>query len=68
MTKKKAKELMMISLDKGIELYLSTMETEEKPTLYRLAKTRLRFFSDFMHQTHGEPNQDLTVDKPGVHP
>ena len=65
MTTKKAKELMMISLDKGIELYLSTMETEGKsPRYIDWLKTRLRFFSDFMHQTHGEGSkiQDPAVD------
>ena len=55
MSTKKTNELMMISLDKGIELYLAAMETEGKsPRYIDWLKTRLRFFSDFMRQTHGE--------------
>ncbi len=64
MTSKRMQELMMISLEKGIELYLATLETEGKsPRYIDWLKTRLRYFSNFIHQTRagGFKVQDLTV-------
>ena len=53
MSAKKTKELIMISLDKGIELYLATMETEGKsPRYVDWLKTRLQFFGDFLHDLY----------------
>ena len=54
----------MISLEKWLELYLSTLETEGKsPRYIGWLKDRLRYFSTFMRQTQGEnfKIQDLTV-------
>ncbi len=62
---KTKKDLMMISLDKGIELYLSTLETEGKsPRYIDWLNTRLRFFNDFIKETYveGFKLQDLTVE------
>lgn len=56
---------MMVSLDKSIELYLSTLATEGKsPRYIDWLKTRLRFFGDFMKKTYtdGFKLQDLTVE------
>ena len=65
MVKTKKKDLMMVSLDKGIELYLSTLAPEGKSPRYidRL-NTRLRFFNDFISETYGEDSKlrDLTVE------
>jgi site-specific recombinase XerD len=64
MTSKRIQELMMISLEKCIELYLSTLETEGKsPRYIGWLKDRLRYFSAFMRQSHGGEIkiQDLTV-------
>jgi len=55
MTINRTRELMMISLQKAIELYLSTLATEGKSLRYiDLLKTHLRFYNDFIRQTHGE--------------
>lgn len=65
MVKTIRKDLMMVSLDKGIELYLSTLATEGKsPRYIDWLETRLRFFKDFIEQTYGEDFklQDLTVE------
>jgi hypothetical protein len=65
MVKTKKKELMMVSLDKGSELSLSTLTTEGKsPRYIDWLNTRLRFFSDFIRETYGEDFklQDLTVE------
>ena len=65
MTINRTRELMMISLKKAIELYLSTLATEGKSLRYiDWLKTRLRFFNEFIHQIHGENFrvQDLTVE------
>jgi site-specific recombinase XerD len=65
MYKSRKKDLMMVSLDKGIELYLATLATEGKsPRYIDWLKTRLRFFNDFIKKTYGEDFklQDLTVD------
>ena len=65
MTINRTRELMMISLHKAIELYLSTLATEGKSLRYiDWLKTRLRFFNGFIHQIHGENFrvQDLTVE------
>ncbi len=64
MTNKQMQELMMVSLEKCIELYLSTLETEGKsPRYIGWLKDRLRYFCNFMHQSHEEDFkvQDLTV-------
>jgi len=55
----------MISLDKAIELCLSTLATEGKsPRYIDWLRTRLRFFSAFIRETQGKnfKVQDLTVD------
>ena len=65
MGKTNRKDLMMVSLDKGIELYLSTLATEGKsPRYIDWLNTRLRFFNDFISETYGEDFklQDLTVE------
>jgi site-specific recombinase XerD len=65
MAVRKGKELMMVSLDRAIELYLSTLATEGKsPRYIDWLKTRLKFFSNFIQQTHGASFtlQDLTVE------
>jgi site-specific recombinase XerD len=65
MVKTNRKKLMMVSLDKGIELYLSTLATERKsPRYIDWLNTRLRFFNDFIRETYGEgfTLQDLTVE------
>jgi len=65
MASKKTKELMMISLDKGIDLYLSTLVTEGKsPRYIDWLKTRLTYFNRFMHQNKGDgfKLQDLDIE------
>jgi site-specific recombinase XerD len=65
MVKTKKKDLMMVSLRKGIELYLSTLSTEGKsPRYIYWLNTRLRFFNDFIKEAYGESFklQDLTVE------
>jgi integrase/recombinase XerD len=65
MVKTNKKDLMMVSLDKGIELYLSTLTTEGKsPRYIDWLNTRLRFFNDFIRETYREDFklQDLTVE------
>jgi len=64
MTSKQMQELMMVSIEKCIEMYLSTLETEGKsPRYIDWLKDRLRYFCDFMVRHHGESIkvQDLTV-------
>ena len=54
----------MVSIEKCIEMYLSTLETEGKsPRYIDWLKDRLRYFCDFMVRHHGESIkvQDLTV-------
>jgi site-specific recombinase XerD len=61
----KRKNFMTVSLDKGIELYLSTLATEGKsPRYIDWLATRLRYFHNFIKQTYGEEYtlQDLTVE------
>lgn len=65
MVKTRTRDLMMVSLDKAIGLYLSTLATEGKsPRYIDWLKTRLRFFSDFMKEAYsdGFKLQDLSVD------
>lgn len=55
----------MVSLEKAIDLYLSTLATEGKsPRYIDWLKTRLRFFTDFINEVNGEDFlfQDLTVE------
>ena len=55
MVKTNKRDLMMITLDKAIELYLATLETEGKsPRYVAWLKTRLRFFSTFIEEVYGE--------------
>jgi site-specific recombinase XerD len=65
MGSRKAKDLMIITLDRAIGLYLSTLETEGKsPRYIDWLKTRLRFFNNYIQSAHqGEFRlQNLTVD------
>jgi len=65
MTKKNVRELMMISLERGIDLYLATLETEGKsPRYIDWLKTRLRFFNNYIGKIKGVnfQIQDLTVE------
>ena len=65
MARNRTKDFMMISLEKGIELYLATMAIEGKsPHYIDWLKTRLRFFSNFIHQTFCDDFklQDLSVE------
>ena len=55
MVKTSKKELIMITLDKAIELYLATLETEGKsPRYVDWLKTRLRFFDTNMQEVYGQ--------------
>lgn len=59
------KDLMMVPLDKGVELYLSTITTEGKsPRYIDWLNTRLRFFNDFIKEAYGEDFklQNMTVE------
>jgi hypothetical protein len=52
MMKNKARSFMMVTLEKSIELYLSTLATEGKsPRYIDWLKTRLRYFSEFLTKT-----------------
>jgi integrase/recombinase XerC/integrase/recombinase XerD len=65
MVARKSKELMMVSLERAIELYLSTLVTEGKsPRYIDWLNTRLGFFIKFIHQTYGDDFQlqDLAVE------
>ncbi len=65
MVARKRKELMMVSLERAIELYLSTLEAEGKsPRYIDWLKTRLRFFTNFIHQAYeiDFKLQDLAVE------
>jgi site-specific recombinase XerD len=65
MVARKRKELMMVSLERAIELYLSTLEAEGKsPRYIDWLKTRLRFFTKFIHQAYEDDYklQDLAVE------
>jgi site-specific recombinase XerD len=65
MTVKRNAEFMRMSLEKAIELYLATLATEGKsPSYIDWLKDRLRYFTVFIHKTHGETFnlQDLTVE------
>ena len=65
MTKNKVKDLMMISVEKAIDLYLATLVTEGKsPRYVDWLKSRLKLFNGFLKET-GRENyklQNLTVD------
>ena len=51
MVARKSKELMLVSLERAIEPYLSTLVTEGKsPRYINWLNTRLRFFVKFIHQ------------------
>ena len=55
----------MITIDKAIELYLATLETEGKsPRYIDWLKPRLLYFNQYIHQDNGDnfKLQDLTVD------
>lgn len=55
----------MVSLERAIELYLSTLASEGKsPRYIDWLKTRLKFFSNFVKQTYGDEYelQDLSVE------
>ena len=55
MGKTTKKDLLMITLDKAIELYLTTLETEGKsPRYVDWLRTRLRFFSIYIKGEYGE--------------
>jgi site-specific recombinase XerD len=65
MFKNKKRDLMMITLEKSIGLYLALLETEGKsPRYISWLHTRLRFFHDFMGELHGGgfKLQDLCVE------
>lgn len=65
MTAKRSSEFMRMSLEKAIEIYLATLATEGKsPRYISWLKTRLRYFTDFIHQTQEKDFrlQDLTVE------
>ena len=56
---------MRMSLQKAIEIYLATLATEGKsPRYIGWLKTRMRYFTDFIHQTQGKDFrlQDLTLE------
>ena len=64
MISKRMQELMMVPIEKCIEMYLSTLETEGKSLRYiGWLRDRLRYFCEFMQKHHGEliKIQDLTV-------
>ncbi len=55
----------MIPLDRGIEFYLSTLETEGKsPSYIEWLDRRLGYFRVFMEKAHGRmiPVQELRVE------
>ena len=65
MARNSTRELMMISLDKAIDLYLSAQLTEVKsPRYVDFLKTRLHYFSNFMKeiQDGSFKIQDLEVE------
>jgi integrase/recombinase XerD len=65
MTKANKRDLMMITVDKAIELYLATLETEGKsPRYIDWLKTRLRYFSTYIQRVHGDDFklQEISVD------
>ncbi len=59
-------KVITITLEKGIQLYLSTLETEGKsPRYIDWLRERLQHFIKQMHLTHGEADfklQDMTVE------
>jgi len=65
MTVRKGKELMTVTLERAIELYISTLATEGKsPRYLDWLKTRLKFFIKFIQQTQGDNFllQDLAIE------
>ena len=65
MVKTNKRDLMMITLNKAIELYLATLETEGKsPRYIDWLRTRLRFFSVYIQDIYGPDYklQDITVE------
>ncbi len=65
MTKSKVKDLMMVTIEKAINLYLATLITEGKSLKYiDWLKSRLKLFTVFLKET-GRPDfklQNLTVE------
>ncbi|HWQ04624.1 MAG TPA: tyrosine-type recombinase/integrase [Longilinea sp.] len=54
MSKSRTKDLMMITLDRSIDLYLATLVTEGKsPRYIDWLKTRLGYFSDYIQRIFG---------------
>ena len=65
MVRKGKQEYMMIDLDRGIEFYLSTMETEGKsPAYIDWLNKRLRYFLKYIQETYGRTIQvqELSVE------
>jgi len=65
MVKTNKRDLLMITLDKAIEIYLATLETEGKsPRYVAWLKTRLRFFSAHIERVYGKDFklQEISVD------
>ncbi len=65
MVKTTKKDLLMITLDRAIELYLTTLETEGKsPRYVDWLRTRLRFFSIYIEGEYGAGFKlpEITVD------
>jgi len=65
MSATRAKDLMMITIDKAIDLYLATLETEGKsPRYIGWLRPRLLYFNVYIQRTNTDITklQDLTVD------
>jgi integrase/recombinase XerD len=65
MAKRNGRDLMMVSLEKCMDLYLTILATEGKsPRYIDWLATRLRYFNNYMVETYGEgiKAQDLTVE------
>jgi len=64
MVKRTRRELMMITLQKAIGLYLATIETEGKsPRYIDFLKTWLRYFNNYIQEVYGQDFklQELTI-------
>jgi hypothetical protein len=65
MVKKNKRELMMITLQKATDYYLSTLETEGKsPHYIDFLKTKLCYFNRYMQETYSQDIklQEITID------
>jgi site-specific recombinase XerD len=65
MVKRNKRDLMMITLQKATDFYLTTLETEGKsPRYIDWLRTRLKFFNKYMQDIYGKDYklQDLTVE------